>query len=63
MSLDRAGGRKFIVAMSVLISATALVVFGKIDQSIYSSVVLAVVAAYLTANVVQKRQAQQSPPG
>lgn len=49
--------RKFVVATGTIASATALVSVGKIADGVYSAVVIAVVAAYLTANVTQKVKA------
>lgn len=46
--------RKFILAMTAAISATALAWFGKIDAGVYSVVMVADIGAYLTANVAQK---------
>lgn len=52
--MNRFFSRKFIAAMSALISATALVYTGHIADGVYSAVVIATVAAYITGNVVQK---------
>jgi predicted PurR-regulated permease PerM len=52
---SRYGSRKFILAAAVLASATVLVWFAKIADGVYSAVVLGVIAAYLTSNVVQKQ--------
>jgi hypothetical protein len=51
------GGRKFILAMVVVLITSALVAFKVIDQGGYVTVVMAVVGAYLTANVAQKKVA------
>lgn len=53
--MTRYGSRKFLLALLVLISATALVWFGKISDGVYSAVVIASVAAYITGNVAQKK--------
>lgn len=50
-----AGGRKFILAMTVVAVTTALTAMRVIDQSAFTSVVIAVVGAYLASNVIQKR--------
>ena len=46
--------RKFLLAAGTLLSSTGLVYLGKIADGVYSAVVIAVVAAYVTANVAQK---------
>lgn len=48
--------RKFLLAMTSVLSATLLVAFARISDGVYSAVMLATVAAYLTANVAQKRE-------
>jgi len=54
MTLDRLGGRKFVLALLALASATGLVLFGHISDGIYSAVVLATVGGYVAGNVGQK---------
>lgn len=44
--------RKYILALLTLVSATGLVYFGKIADGVYSAVVIATVAAYITGNVM-----------
>lgn len=56
----RYGSRKFLFAAGVLISATVLVWFAKIADGVYSAVILGTLAAYMTANVAQKKIG--SPP-
>lgn len=58
---SRYGSRKFILAAAMLVSATALVWFGKIADGVYSAVVLGVIAAYFTSNVAQKKIAPAEP--
>ena len=53
-ALSRAGGRKFIVAMSTLASVTALCWTGKVDATAYAAVVIGVMGLYGAANVAQK---------
>ena len=45
--------RKFVLALTSVISATGLVYTGHIADGVYSAVVISVVGGYLTANVVQ----------
>ncbi len=50
------GGRKFILALLSLASATGLVWAGHIADGVYSAVVAVTVGAYIAGNVIQKRQ-------
>lgn len=54
MSLDQFGGRKFILAVSVLASASALCAYHHISDGVYSAVVIATAGAYIAGNVAQK---------
>lgn len=54
MSLEQCGGRRFLLTVATQISVTALVWFAKISDDVYSVVVLATVAAYITGNTIQK---------
>jgi hypothetical protein len=56
---DRLLSRKFLLAVGVVLSATALVAFDKIADGVYSAVVIAVVAAYITGNVAQAKGVKQ----
>lgn len=58
-TLQRLLSRKFLLAMASVLSCTVLVWFGKINDGVYSAVMLATVAAYLSANVLQKRDERQ----
>lgn len=55
MNFDRFGGRRFLLTVATQISVTALVWCGKISDDVYSVVVLATVAAYITGNVAQRQ--------
>lgn len=57
-ALSRAGGRKFIVAMSILASVTVLCWTGKVDATAYAAVVIGIMGLYGAANVVQKATAK-----
>lgn len=52
--MSRYLSRKFIAAMASLVSAHWLVYAGHIADGVYSAVVIATVAAYITANVAQR---------
>lgn len=50
----RYGSRKFLLSLLTLASSTWLVAAGHIADGVYSAVVIATVAAYITGNVAQK---------
>lgn len=52
--------RKFVLALTSVLSATFLVYTGHIADGVYSAVVIAVAGGYLTANVVQKATAKET---
>jgi hypothetical protein len=54
------GYRKFALAFAALLAATALMWAGKIDDGVYSTIVVAVVGGYLAANVTQKATHKES---
>ena len=60
-ALDGVGGRKFLLAMATLASATSLAATGHIADGVYSAVVIATVAAYITGNVAQKKTEATKP--
>ena len=47
------GGRKFALAVLALISATAMVYFGKIDSAGFTTCLLGIIGAYTAGNVFQ----------
>jgi hypothetical protein len=51
---NRLLSRKFLLAGAVVLSASVLCWFTKIDGTVYAAVVGGVVAAYFGANVTQK---------
>ena len=48
------GGRKFVLSLLCLASATALCFQGHISDGVYSAVVIATIGAYIAGNVSQK---------
>ena len=58
--MNGVGGRKFVLSVLVVASATLLVWLGRISDGVYSAVIMATVAAYITGNVYQK--AATTPP-
>jgi hypothetical protein len=59
--LNRIGGRKFIVALASIASASLLVWLGRIDAGVYSVVMVATAGAYMAANVTQKATTKVQP--
>ncbi|TCS35812.1 hypothetical protein EDC30_109111 [Paucimonas lemoignei] len=53
--------RKFLIALATLISASWLVCSEHIADGVYSAVVIAVVVAYITGNVAQKKVTPREP--
>lgn len=53
MKLNKYLSRKFILALLVLISSTALLIFGYIDAPVYEHIVIANVAVYIAGNSYQ----------
>lgn len=58
--LESAGGRKFILAVLSLLSASFLVYVKAIEGTAYASVMVLCVAAFITGNVAQKKNAANS---
>jgi predicted PurR-regulated permease PerM len=54
--IDKLTSRKFMLAVLSLLCSVGLVWFGKIADGVFATVIVATVGAYLTANVVQKRE-------
>lgn len=52
--IDKLTSRKFIVAIMIIVANALLVYFGKITDGVYSTVMVATIASYLAANVIQK---------
>ncbi len=53
MNLQTIGGRKFLASMYAFIQTGILQWNGKINDGVYSAVMLAVVAAFIVGNVAQ----------
>lgn len=54
--------RKFLLTLSVIISATWLVAAGHIADGVYSAVVIATTSGYFAANVTQKATSKEKVP-
>ena len=51
--MNRLNSRKFILALLSLLITSVLVYLDKISDGVYSTVIIATIGAYLTANVLQ----------
>lgn len=47
--------RKFLLAAGTILISSVLVWFGKISDGVFSTIVIAAISAYHTANVYQKK--------
>ena len=63
MKLDTLGGRRFLLTVAAQVSCNVLVWWGKISDDVYSVVVLATVASYITGNVMQRKIESKSEDG
>lgn len=52
--IAKIGGRKFLLSMLSLLSATVLCVLHHISDGVYSAVLIATAGAYIAGNVTQK---------
>ena len=54
MTLNTVGGRKFLISLVSIVATATLMWFGKIDDGVYSTVIIAAMGAYIAGNVTQK---------
>lgn len=57
MNLCSFGGRRFLLTLGCGIATSVLLWFGKIDGTVYATVVLGTVGAYIAGNTFQKVKA------
>lgn len=55
MELNKFFSRKFLLALFAVTGNFAMVYFGKISDGVYSTVIVATIGAYLTSNVISKK--------
>jgi len=55
VSLDRIGGRRFLLVCAVYAGSSALLWFGKLDGNAYANILSWSVAAYIAGNVAQRK--------
>ena len=53
MNFAKLGGRRFLLAAGAGVVCTILVWFSKISDTVFGTVVVATVAAYITGNVAE----------
>ena len=63
MTLDRFGGRRFLLTLGCGLATTLLQLLGKLDPagSTYALTVIGTVGAYITGNTVQKVKQGTAP--
>ena len=52
--LDKLGGRKFILSMTIVVLTVIMLWLAKVDQDTYRYIMLSITVGYLTSNVAQK---------
>lgn len=57
--LNKCGGRKFVLAVGVLLVAAAALWADKLDAGAFVTLILGTAGAYVTGNVVQKATAKE----
>ena len=61
MNLDILGGRRFLLTLISGAGTWLLCALGIIDGSVYATVTIATVAAYITGNVYQRQVETRQP--
>lgn len=52
--IDKLGGRRFIISMLIGATTALLVYCAKISDTVYATVILGTIGAYITGNTYQK---------
>ena len=55
MESNRFLSRKFLLALFIVAGNFLMIYYGKISDGVYSTVVVATIGAYLTSNVIAKK--------
>ena len=55
MESNRFLSRKFLLAIFIIAGNFLMIYYGKISDGVYSTVVVATIGAYLTSNVIAKK--------
>lgn len=55
MELNKFLSRKFLLAIFIIAGNFLMIYYGKISDGVYSTVVVATIGAYLTSNVIAKK--------
>lgn len=61
VNLQKLGGRRFIATMGCGVATTLLCWFGKISDTVYATVTIATVAAFITGNVGETHILNRKP--
>ena len=51
---ERVGGRKFLISMLVVVVSSILVYKYRINDGVYSNIIIALLGIYVGGNVIQK---------
>ena len=60
-AIESAGGRRFLLALSTNIITAILVLAGKVGDTVYATVIIATVGAYIAGNTAQKLRGTAPP--
>lgn len=53
-AIESAGGRRFLLALSTNLITAVLVLADKVSDTVYATVIIATVGAYIAGNTLQK---------
>jgi len=58
--IESAGGRRFLLALSTNLITAVLVLADKVSDTVYATVIIATVGAYIAGNTLQKVKAPEN---
>ena len=59
-AIESAGGRRFLLALSTNLITAVLVLADKVSDTVYATVIIATVGAYIAGNTLQKVSAPEN---
>lgn len=59
-AIESAGGRRFLLALSTNLITAVLVLADKVSDTVYATVIIATVGAYIAGNTLQKVKAPEN---
>jgi hypothetical protein len=60
-AIESAGGRRFLLALSTNVITAILVLADKVSDTVYATVIIATVGAYIAGNTAQKLRGTAAP--